>query len=223
MESAQLKCTLNDEVQTTFHSLTSTFGPAETKRTVEAIEQVGASDLAEMGLLMHRSGDTFAQRHVHDYSDNPLSDSTDPDRIQRRPDRYLEYVSTLTRALANIQGVGWEERENLVKAVTKELRDVAEIPTVDPGTGNYVLPSDPRFRQMFGIDSVVVGQPPVYRDNDYLESLSEDALRKKNRRYRRERRLSAGESTSRHFPKTQFRVYTLCGRQYPVGSSQYVQ
>jgi len=48
MESAQLKCTLNDEVQTTFHSLTSTFGPAETKRTVEAIEQVALGPVALM-------------------------------------------------------------------------------------------------------------------------------------------------------------------------------
>lgn len=121
-----------DLIQTTLHSLTGGDTEAERRATETAISETEAGTI-EMGLLLHRFGDTFA----HSTIDDPgvtyetgwghLGDMHAPDQIHQRPELYEEYVTQLFSMLESVaaaQGLSSRLTLEQVRAFAAEIGSV---------------------------------------------------------------------------------------------------
>jgi hypothetical protein len=173
----------NVEVQVGNHALSGLAGGLETAQTLDAIK--AAKGNAETGLLIHRLGDTHAHRVPQEDSggdsrsyDTPLFDQglghggqgTAPDAIQRRPELYLEYTRTLTRALAEKRGLDSKEIGELEKSISSELQSVA---TAGVGSGEKLDASYNVF-----LDKTVFRGRGLKRDRS-LQQAAIDQLKRK--------------------------------------------
>ena len=114
-------------VQRGMHALSGLPGDKETAITVRAIRK--SSDLATLGVLIHRLGDTFAHRglieedttYVHGVGHGYAG--TTPDQIMKRPVLYAEYVRTLANTLSlkkNRRALSSEEMSDIARPLLKE-------------------------------------------------------------------------------------------------------
>jgi hypothetical protein len=109
---------VRDRVQTIFHALTGGDSEFETAVTVGAIGNAG-DDLTTTGLLLHRLGDSFAHREigneskVYDTGLGHARDSTDPDKVLRRPQLYEDYLGVLVDVLGSKRNLSAEERNRI--------------------------------------------------------------------------------------------------------------
>lgn len=180
--------TNRDAVQQNLHALTGGIGTVETRNTIEAIRQANG-DLATTGVLIHRLGDSFAHRdpnsggRTYETGFGHGRDGHDPDTIQRNPEQYLQYVETLTTALAKQNGLSDDAAAAMAVRVRGELADVANIKiVVRPNT------SVPQWKPTGWMQNppqeVTAAMNKIQREtstrsNEQLESMSIDVLRKK--------------------------------------------
>ncbi len=111
------------------------YSEVETNRTIQAIFNLNGN-LAGIGLLVHRLGDSFSHRRLDDESllyhpdFGHGSHGTMPDIIQRRPELYLKYVRTLTATLANVKGgIDDKELSKITNNIIGKLGLLNTIPT----------------------------------------------------------------------------------------------